>query len=280
MNCKKIGNFIFRMRKQNNLTQKQLADKLNITDRAVSKWERGLEMPDISLIQELSEILNVSVSEILKGEKIDTITKEEADNVTIESILFYREKEKKQTFKKILLVLIIIFLFFFPLSLFSMSLIMSNISLNYVFISFFNLFLLLLFFIKLNKNEKLKKIILFVIFIIYSIILISSLFYTGFSYHINNNSNITFAGNFIPFKSIFKVFNCVFTKAQPISYLFDNIIIDLVIFMPFAIILPELTLIFKEIIQLITGFGIFDIDDIILNFIGALLMFSVMKVTI
>jgi len=69
MDYDKIGNFILERRKELNLTQKMLADKLNITDRAVSRWERGKGCPDISLLEPLSEILEVSILELLHGEK-------------------------------------------------------------------------------------------------------------------------------------------------------------------------------------------------------------------
>jgi len=65
----KIGKFIAECRKQKNLTQLQLAEKLGITDKAVSKWERGLAMPDTSLMLELCDILGISVNELLSGEK-------------------------------------------------------------------------------------------------------------------------------------------------------------------------------------------------------------------
>ena len=71
MNCEKIGKFIAISRKQKGLTQTELADRLNITDRAVSKWERGKGCPDISLLEDLSKILDVSIIELLKGEKIN-----------------------------------------------------------------------------------------------------------------------------------------------------------------------------------------------------------------
>ena len=67
----KIGRFIADRRKQTSLTQMQLAEKLGITDKAVSKWERGVAMPDTSIMLELSGILGISVNELLCGEKID-----------------------------------------------------------------------------------------------------------------------------------------------------------------------------------------------------------------
>ena len=71
MNQIKIGKFIAECRKKNNLTQMQLAEKLNITDRAISKWENGKGMPDSSLMLDLCHELNISVNELLCGELIE-----------------------------------------------------------------------------------------------------------------------------------------------------------------------------------------------------------------
>lgn len=70
MNQVKIGKFIAECRKNKNLTQEALAEKLGITDRSVSKWERGLNLPDASLMIELCEILDITVNELLTGEII------------------------------------------------------------------------------------------------------------------------------------------------------------------------------------------------------------------
>ena len=70
MNQEKIGKFIAENRKKMNLTQEELAEKLGVSKNAVSKWERGICLMDMSLLKPLSEILNVSVNEILQGEKI------------------------------------------------------------------------------------------------------------------------------------------------------------------------------------------------------------------
>ena len=66
----KIGQFIAECRKKEKLTQMQLAEKLNITDRAVSKWERGKAMPDSSLMLDLCDVLKITVNDLLSGEKI------------------------------------------------------------------------------------------------------------------------------------------------------------------------------------------------------------------
>ena len=67
----KIGKFIAECRKKNNLTQMQLAEKLNITDRAISKWENGKGMPDSSLMLDLCNELTISVNELLSGEELE-----------------------------------------------------------------------------------------------------------------------------------------------------------------------------------------------------------------
>lgn len=73
----KIGKFIAECRVKQELTQLQLAEKLNITDRAVSKWERGKSLPDASCMLELCEILNITVMDLLNGEIVNKNTNEE-----------------------------------------------------------------------------------------------------------------------------------------------------------------------------------------------------------
>ncbi len=93
----KIGKFIAECRKQKNLTQMQLAEKLNITDRAVSKWETGKAMPDTSIMLDLCDILCISVNELLSGEKIDM----ENNNQKNEQLLLDMAKEVEQKDKTI-----------------------------------------------------------------------------------------------------------------------------------------------------------------------------------
>ena len=71
MDLIKIGKFIANCRKEKNITQEQLAEKLFITDRAVSKWERGLSLPDADKMLDLCNILDINVNELLNGERID-----------------------------------------------------------------------------------------------------------------------------------------------------------------------------------------------------------------
>ena len=94
----KIGKFILQCRKKQNLTQSELAEKLAITDRAVSKWETGRSLPDASIMLDLCEILKISVNDLLKGE---LITMEEKNNEH-EQMLLKLLKEKQESDKRLL----------------------------------------------------------------------------------------------------------------------------------------------------------------------------------
>lgn len=72
----KIGKFIRKKRKEKNITQSELAEKLNITDRAISKWENGIFMPDVGIITDLCKILNITINDLFSGEKVDMKKKE------------------------------------------------------------------------------------------------------------------------------------------------------------------------------------------------------------
>ena len=100
----KIGKFISECRKKNNLTQVQLAEKLNITDRAVSKWENGKSMPDSSIMLDLCNELKISVNELLSGEVIDMNNY----NEKAEENLLEMKKQKEETDKQMLKLEIII----------------------------------------------------------------------------------------------------------------------------------------------------------------------------
>ena len=84
-NNEKIGKFICELRKSQRLTQKDLANKLGVTDKAVSKWERGLSYPDIELLIPLANILGVSTTELLMGEKNACSAQEETETIVNEA---------------------------------------------------------------------------------------------------------------------------------------------------------------------------------------------------
>ena len=99
MNQIKIGKFIAECRKEQNLTQLELAEKLNITDRAVSKWETGRSMPDSSIMLELCGILKITVTDLLNGERVE----DNRPDIT-EAHLLQAIKEKQEANKKVLKV--------------------------------------------------------------------------------------------------------------------------------------------------------------------------------
>lgn len=103
MNQVKIGKFIAERRKKSGLTQMQLAEKLGITDRAVSKWERGKSMPDSSVMLELCAVLKISVNDLLCGE----IVTMENYNKELESKLLEMIKQKEQADKRLLTIEIV-----------------------------------------------------------------------------------------------------------------------------------------------------------------------------
>ena len=100
MNQTEIGKFIAKCRKEKKLTQAQLAEKLNITDRAVSKWETGKSMPDSSIMLELCEILGITVNELLSGEEIDMESFEiKAD----ENLIALKRKDENNMTKNVII---------------------------------------------------------------------------------------------------------------------------------------------------------------------------------
>ena len=99
MDQMKIGKFIADCRREKSLTQSQLAEKLNITDRAVSKWETGRAMPDSSIMLELCDILDITVTDLLNGERVESNRPDINEAQLLEAV-----KEKQQADKRLLLI--------------------------------------------------------------------------------------------------------------------------------------------------------------------------------
>jgi transcriptional regulator with XRE-family HTH domain len=95
MDLIKIGKYIAFKRKEQDLTQKQLAEKLNMSDKSVSKWERGICLPDVSVYLELCKILGISINEFLAGEDIPKETIEQKAEENIIQITKELETNKK-----------------------------------------------------------------------------------------------------------------------------------------------------------------------------------------
>lgn len=113
MNQEKIGKFILKRRKEKNMTQQELADKIGVTDRAISKWENGRGMPDLSLMKPLCDELGITINELISGENLDKKEYKKKSDENIINTISYSDKKIKKTktlFKVIVLVLIIIFL--------------------------------------------------------------------------------------------------------------------------------------------------------------------------
>ena len=113
MDKEKTGQLITELRKEKGLTQKQLADALNVTDKAVSKWERGLSFPDISMLEPISELLGVSIMELLAGERQsreETMSREEAKDLINASVELSEEeiRHKKERSRLIIIILIVL----------------------------------------------------------------------------------------------------------------------------------------------------------------------------
>lgn len=86
MNQEKIGNFLKELRKQKGLTQEQLAEKCNVTNRTVSRWENGNNMPDLDLLIELSDYYEVDLREILNGERKSENMNEEMKETVLQAV--------------------------------------------------------------------------------------------------------------------------------------------------------------------------------------------------
>lgn len=267
MDCKKVGQLIKKKRLEKKMTQQELAGKLHITDRAISKWERGLGAPDISLLQDLSNILGLSISDVLSGEE---------------------HKESLSIPDKIIIILCLLI----PIIIICFSLMISCFRTDYIFIGSIFLLIAYLLFIKKENNQKLKKDITWILFILYIIFLLSTIVYTklttGTIYpELNIKSNI------VPFTSIIETITLLLTKTQGFYYIFDYLILDIILFIPLGLFLPILfpktkkiknfilicltISIIKELFQLLLNVGMFNIDDIILNLSGAIISYTIFK---
>lgn len=92
----KIGTFISKKRKEKKLTQSELADKLNITDRAISKWENGVCLPDASIMHELCDILEITINDLFSGEIVDMKDNEKKLEENLLEITKLKEEKDRQ----------------------------------------------------------------------------------------------------------------------------------------------------------------------------------------
>lgn len=107
MDQNKIGAFISQLRKEKNMTQKDLAEKLGVTDRAISKWENGRGMPEVSLMKPLCDVLGITINELLSAERIEQKDYQEKSEFNFLNTIDYTEKKIKKN--SLLLKLIAVF---------------------------------------------------------------------------------------------------------------------------------------------------------------------------
>ena len=283
MDLKKISNFIKLKRKELGITQEELANKLFITEKAISRWETGRGTPDISLLIPLAKELKIDVSELLNGEEKRT------NKNDVEQIIEYNEliKNNKYNFQFKLTI------FFYGLSIFTFLLYLRfeynpNIEVNY-FIRLLIIVISSIFIIignkiysnnyveKLKDKKKAEKLSNIIVFIYYIILIFNMVIFARYS---NINSY-----NLIPFKSIIYIL-----KTGTIYSIIINIFGNLFVFMPLDYFLIELFSIKKfsinfilsfgiilliELFQYIFKVGVFDIDDIILCALGMMTFYMI-----
>ena len=118
MNQEKIGKYIKEKRKEKKLTQLELASRLGVSEKTVSNWENGRNMPDLSLFNPLCEELDISINELMKGEKIDSVDYQKVLEENMVNTIDYSNKNTNKKIKKVtilfisLFILIVGFIFF------------------------------------------------------------------------------------------------------------------------------------------------------------------------
>ena len=203
MDSIKFGKFIAELRKEKKMTQKELAEKLNLTDKAVSKWERGLSFPDITILNPLAKNLGVDISELLnckRGNK-EKVDEEKTVKEAIEKINKTKEKREKRNIKikKITIVVsIIVFIlsvalqcaYLFLLKRHGYEYIVDSMLYIVNQVILISAFLVLL--LGFMRKNKIKNIIVISIFTLLSIINIAFFINNGFT----RQSIITFSSDF------------------------------------------------------------------------------------
>ncbi len=105
MDREKFGVFLAELRKEQGLTQKEVAERLFITDKAVSKWERGLSIPDTTLLMPLADLFGVTVTELLRGERMleqDVVERQEVEQLVDKALRFSAEEQaQRQQHRKV-----------------------------------------------------------------------------------------------------------------------------------------------------------------------------------
>lgn len=284
MDLNKISNFIKLKRKELGITQEELAEKLFVTEKAVSRWETGRGTPDISLLIPLSKELNIDVSELLSGEANPKNQNE------IEQLIKYNEVTKANKFnlqlKLIVLYVLSILIFLFYLR-FEYD---PAVELNYfirLFLTVIASFLIIVgnkiyennYAEKNDDKKRIKKISQSIVFAYYIILLFNMIIFARY--------NRIDSYNLIPFKSIIEIFN-----SGNFYLITINIFGNLLVFMPLEYFMIELFKINKllinfmlsfmfilviEIFQFVFKVGVLDIDDLIICTFGMMMFYLIYR---
>lgn len=213
MNQERIGKFIADSRKKKKLTQEQLAEKLGVTNRSVSNWENGKNMPDLSLFKPLCEILDITINDLLSGEKLSKENYQEKFEENIVNTIDYSNKKINKHNQLISLIFIIFGLF---ISISAIMIFKSESSWSSIY-SFIGIFIFMIGIAIAIKNIKLyKRIILLVIVFVSTM---SILLFTDYiNVKLNNEAPMfriktTTAGNVIYYDTLFyDVYRCNFDE--------------------------------------------------------------------
>ena len=180
MNQEKIGNFIAECRKQKNMTQYELGEKLGVTEKSISNWENGRNMPDLSLFKPLCEELNITINELLSGEKISEDNYQEKFEENIINTISYSNKKLE---KKNQLIGLILMLFGFFMSIIGLMAFNPDSHSCSFSIVIGVIFSTLGFFKLVKSKSNLKTLTYLVLFFIGYMAVIMFLDYIGVSYN-------------------------------------------------------------------------------------------------
>lgn len=169
MNQEKIGKFIAEKRKERNLTQEQLAEKLGVTNRSISNWENGKNMPDLSLFKPLCQILDISINDLISGEKI---SKDKYQEKLEENIITTIDYTNKKVIVKNNIIGIILIAFGVIMAITAMSIFPSESSWGSIYSLFGTLVSMLGIIVLIKKLKITKKIIISFSYIILFILIL------------------------------------------------------------------------------------------------------------
>ena len=203
MNQEKIGKFIAKMRKEKKLTQQELAEKLGVSDRTIGNWENGRNMPDLSLFKPLCEELNISINDLLSGEKLKKEKYQEKFEENVINTIDYSNKKIKLSKDHVYSLLMIFGLF---ISITALTMFSADSSWSCIY----SLVGIIMFIIGLGLKTKKLGLIKQSIIIIMTIIFSISILLISDYYNVKNNNQPprftylkSYGENIIKYRTIF-----------------------------------------------------------------------------